>query len=97
MFGDRWWFGLGNRIENGWFATTEAPVHGACAKLAVRVCPHLRKLGYGPKPFPPGAQVLSAIVGGPKTDRDFGLILRDRKVVGHLKLGWRYDPWESAR
>ncbi|MGV8987776.1 MAG: hypothetical protein ACOH2H_16000 [Cypionkella sp.] len=89
---DRWWFGLGNKIEMGWWATTEAPVHRACADLATRVCPHLRKLGHDPMPFPGGAQVLSSIVGGFATDRDFSINLRGRKVIGHLKLGWRYDP-----
>lgn len=89
---DRWWFRLGNLIENGWFATTEAPVHYQCAKLAERVCPHLRRLVAEPEPFPGGSRVLRAIVGGFATERDFGLDLRGRKVVGHLKLAWPTTP-----
>ena len=89
---DRWWFGLGNQIESGWFATTEAPVHYACATLALRVCPHLRTLGRDPMPFPGGARTVISIIGGPTTDRDFGLDLRGKMVVGHLKLAWPYAP-----
>ena len=68
------------------------PVHRACADLALKVCPHLRTLGHGPMPFPPGARVVSAIVGGMATERDFGVNLAGRKIVGHLKLAWPYDP-----
>lgn len=94
--GDRYWFGLGSAIENGWFATTEAPVHASCAIQARQVCPHLRKLGQAPMPFPHGARVVSAIVGGMATDRDFGLNVSGRRVVGHLKLAWPYDPMAAA-
>ena len=88
---DRWWFGLGN-WNDGWWMTTESPVHHDCAAKALRVCPHLRKLGILPEPFPPGAQVLSSIIGGLATDRDFGLNLRGRTVIGHLKLAWKTQP-----
>lgn len=88
---DRWFFPLGSKVD-GWWATTEAPVHFRCAEHAQNVCPHLRLLGYDPIPFPGGATVLSAIVGGEKTERDFGVKIRGRRVVGHLKLAWRV-PW----
>ena len=89
---DRWCFGLGNFIENGWWATSEAPVHYQCALTAQRVCPHLKRLAAEPEPVPPGATVLSAIVGGFATERNFGLELRGRKVISHLKLAWRHEP-----
>lgn len=75
---DRWWFGLGNRIENGWWATTEAPVHHDCAARALRVCPHLRALGVTPEPFPPASVVVKAIIGGMSSERDFGVTREDR-------------------
>jgi hypothetical protein len=90
---DRWWFGLGNPLPGWAFATTEAPVHRACADLALKVCPHLCKLGHGPiRWFPPDA-VVSAIIGGMTTDRDFGVNLNGRKVVGHLKFVWKRSPF----
>lgn len=94
---NRWWFGLGKRIENGWFATTEAPVHRACADLALKVCPHLRTLGHGPLPYPEAHSVISSIIGGLATERDFGVNLRGRKIVGHLKLAWPYDPLNGGK
>ena len=89
---DRWWFRLGNRIDGWAFATTEAPVHRSCADLAMKVCPHLRSLGDGPVRWDAPYGIVSAIVGGPNTDRDFGLNLNGRKVVGHLKFVWKYPP-----
>ena len=89
---DRWWFRLGNVIENGWWATTEAPVHHQCALSAQRVCPHLKRLGAEPEPFPFGARVISVIVGGLATEKDYGVKLHGRRVVGHLKLAWRQEP-----
>lgn len=89
--GDRWWFPRGAWTE-GWFLSTEAPVHMACADLARQACPRLRKDGEDPIPFPGGETVLSAIVGGHLTDEDFGVRIAGRRVVGHLKLGWRH-PW----
>lgn len=89
---DRWWFRLGNKIDGWAFATTESPVHRACADLALQVCPHLRALGDGPVPFDPPDAVVRAIVGGPAMDRDFNIALHNRKVVGHLKFVWRHTP-----
>lgn len=89
---DRWWFGLGQAAEGFAMVTTEAPVHRACAEVALRVCPHLRALGVDATPMPPADAVLSAIVGGHATDRDFGLSLGNRTVIGHLKLAWRRLP-----
>ncbi|MBK8909150.1 MAG: hypothetical protein IPM60_15075 [Rhodospirillales bacterium] len=66
--------------------------HRRCADLAREVCPHLRRLGEGPSRFPTPDAVLRAIVGGPATDRDYGLALNGRTVVGHLKFAWRRPP-----
>lgn len=85
---DRWWFRLG-RFQEGWFMTTEAPVHHACAMHALTLCPHLRGHDADLEPMPTGYRVLRAIVGGPATERDFGLNLGDRKVIGSLKIAWR--------
>ena len=89
---DRWWFRMGNQIEGGWFATVEAPLHRACANLAMRVCPHIRANGFTPEPFPHGASVICSIIGGPETERDFGVKIRDREVIGPLKLAWPVLP-----
>ena len=89
---DRWWFGLGNFVENGVWATTESPVHQHCAALSLRVCPHLRSLGVVPERFPPADAIIGAVIGGANVDRDFGLNLRDRKVIGHMKLAWKTQP-----
>ena len=92
-FYDRWWFGLGRPNVDGFaFVTSESPVHHDCAAMALRHCRHLRALGVLPEPMPPADAVLSAIVGGAAVDRDFGLDLRGRKVIGHLKLAWRHMP-----
>ncbi|WP_417724601.1 hypothetical protein [Salipiger sp.] len=88
--GNRWWFPRGERRE-GWWMSTEAPVHFACAELARHACPRLRAAKDDPIRFPPGAKVLSALVGGSRTDTDFNLRIAGRRVVGHLKLAWR-DP-----
>jgi len=85
---DRWWFPRGN-WQDGWWMSTEAPVHLACADLARHACPVLRRAGDDPIRFPPGSTVLSAIVGGHATDEDFGVRIGGRRVVGHLKLAWR--------
>jgi hypothetical protein len=89
---DRWWFGLGNKIDHWALATTEAPVHRSCADHAQKVCPHLRALGQKPMRWTPPDAVVAAIVGGPNTDRDFGFALGQRKVIGHLKFVWRRVP-----
>lgn len=93
---DRWWFKLG-RFQEGWFMTTEAPVHKACADLALTVCPHLRGREADLAPMPGGYSVLSAIVGGPATENDFGLVLGDRKVIGALKIAWPADRVAFAK
>lgn len=89
---DRWWFALGQPIEGWALATTEAPVHRNCADRALAMCPHLNRLGHGPLRFPPPHAVVAAIVGGPRTERDFGLTMENQKVVGHLKFVWRHTP-----
>lgn len=85
---DQWWFPRGG-WQDGWWMSTEAPVHLACAELAMQSCPVLRASGEPPIRFPRGSTVLSSIVGGPATDRDFGVQIAGRRVVGHLKLAWR--------
>jgi hypothetical protein len=87
--GDRWWFALGENRE-GYFMTTEAPVHRRCADLALVKCPHLQRneCAQDLTPFPEGHTVLRAIVGGAVTDEDFGVKMNGRRVVGHLKLAW---------
>lgn len=90
---NRWWFGLGQPSVDGFaFVTSESPVHHDCATVALRHCPHLRALGVQPGRMPPADAILSAIIGGPAVDRDFGLDLRGREVIGHLKLAWRRPP-----
>jgi hypothetical protein len=56
---DRWWFRLGT-MQEGWFMTTEAPVHHVCAELALRHCPHLRGRATDLEPMPTGYSILSA-------------------------------------
>lgn len=85
---DRWWFRLG-RVEEGFFMTTEAPVHRACADYALTVCPHLRGRDRDLERMPGGYQVLSAIVGGPAVERDFGIRIDPaRGIIGSLKIAW---------
>lgn len=86
---DRWWFKLGSFLE-GWFMTTEAPVHRACAELALEHCLHLRAKGCASEleRFPDGYSVLSAIVGGPRLDNDFNVKIGGRRVIGNLKFAW---------
>ncbi|WP_267433821.1 hypothetical protein [Sphingomonas sp. GM_Shp_1] len=85
---DRWWFRLG-RVQEGFFMTTEAPVHRACADYALTVCPHLRGRDRDLERMPGGYQVLSAIIGGPAVDRDFGLRVDPaRGIIGSLKIAW---------
>lgn len=86
--GDRWWFKLG-RVQEGYFMTTEAPVHRKCADFALTVCPHLRGREVDLEKMPGGYMVLSAIIGGPAVEQDFGVnVDRSRKVIGSLKLAW---------
>jgi hypothetical protein len=84
---DRWWFKLG-QFNEGWFMTTEAPVHRTCAELALTLCPHLKDRGADLERFPSDYSVLQAIVGGFATERDFGVNLAGRTVVGALKFAW---------
>jgi len=85
---DRWWFKLGT-MQEGWFMTTEAPVHRACAEFALTVCPHLRGRDADLERMPGGYSILKAIVGGPATEQDFGVVIRPQdKTVGSLKLAW---------
>lgn len=84
---DRWWFKLGD-IREGWFMTTEAPVHRKCADFSLAACPHLRGREKDLERLPGGYKILSSIVGGPTTDRDFGVTIGNRKVIGALKIAW---------
>ncbi len=94
---DRFWFRLG-QFQDGWFMTTEAPVHRCCAETALKFCPHLRGREADLEPFPKAYSVLSAIVGGSAVDKDFGLrAVAGRRVVGHLKFAWREIPPRSCR
>lgn len=94
---DRWWFGLG-RFQDGWFMTTEAPVHHACGLHSEKVCPHLRALGAQLRRFPEGHSILQALVGGPKVAEDFGLEIDPaRPVIGNLKIAWPEDAAQIRR
>lgn len=90
---DRWWFGLGH-ITEGYFMTTEAPVHRHCAEFAQKVCPHLRGRNADLARFPCGWSRINSFVGGPAVERDFGFVVGDRRVVGHMKFGW---PMHAVR
>ena len=87
---DRWWFGLGT-FDGDWWVTTEAPVHRACADRALVVCPHLRARGVAPAPMPGGYRVLASLVGGTAVEKDFGIRMGAREVVGSLKLAWAHS------
>lgn len=84
---DRWWFRLGN-VQEGYFMTTEAPVHRTCADHSLSVCPHLRGRSEDLELFPGGHVVLASKVGGPATERDFGITMPAGGVIGHLKIAW---------
>lgn len=97
---DRWWFKLG-RFQEGWFMTTEAPVHRRCGELALENCPHLRRSESARNfsPFPKNYHVLSAIVGGAATEDDFAVKINGRRVVGSLKLAWperMIERWQHS-
>lgn len=91
---DAWWFGLGEWHEaSRGFRTDEAPVHRECAELAMRVCPHIRKEGLEPAPFPKGFKTLLSMIGGEDVKRDFGLSVDPANpVVGHAYLWWPWIP-----
>lgn len=87
---DRWWFGHGEFIERH-FMTTEAPVHLECAKLSLKLCPHLRNHPTAVRDlsrFPPGYSIMMSMVGGPVTEKDFGIRLGSVQIVGALKFAW---------
>ena len=84
---DRWWFGLGG-FNGEWWMTTEAPVHRECADYALTVCPHLRGRDADLRPMPGGYSVLAATIGGDAVERDFGIRVSGRTVIGSLKLAW---------
>lgn len=88
--GNRWWFQLGEERE-GYFMTTESPVHRKCADHALKVCPHLRARGERAlQPMPGGWIILASVLGGTDVKRDFGInIAPGRTVLGALKLGWK--------
>ena len=90
---DRWWFKLGT-VQEGWFMTTEAPVHRACAELALKHCPHLREREHDLERMPSGFSILKSMIGGAASERDFGLRFPPQGVVGHLKIAW---PAELVR
>ena len=68
--------------------TTEAPVHSGCGAFALTVCPHLKGREALFQPMPAGFSILKALVGGAATDRDFGVEIGARRVVGSLKIAW---------
>lgn len=69
--------------------STEAPVHHSCASYALTVCPHLRGRDADLERMPSGYSILSAIIGGPAVDQDFGLTIRPTdRVIGNLKIAW---------
>lgn len=89
--GNRWWFGFGQVLE-GYFLTTESPVHRTCAEHAMKACPVIARRKLVPHRFPEGAVVVAAMIAGAEVEKDFGLrIPPERAVVGSLKLGWRLD------
>ena len=89
--GDRWWFPFGD-FRDGWWTSTEAPVHLKCADIAMSRCPILQSRGVDPIIFPTGHTVLFAMIGGDAVERDFGVRTGMKPIVGHLKLAWRH-PW----
>ncbi|MDX2074670.1 MAG: hypothetical protein SFX19_09975 [Alphaproteobacteria bacterium] len=90
--GDRWMFAMGEYIKHlgaKFWVTTEAPVHKACAELAGARCPHIRKLGIQPQPFPAGHMVMAALVGGEQFEKDFGIkVPAGQQIIGHLKIAF---------
>lgn len=93
--GDRWWFALGEHRDE-WFMTTEAPVHRACAELALENCPHLKRNGCAADltPMPGGYSILESIVGGADFENEYGVKTAGRRIVGALKIAW---PKERVR
>lgn len=84
---DRWY--MNEPSFEGWYSTTEAPVHFACARLALEHCPHLRQHNCGAQltPMPGGARMLEVVVND-TIEADLNVKLNGRRVIGHLKLAW---------
>lgn len=95
---DRWWFGLGEYVGD-YYMSTEAPVHRLCADHALNVCPHLKKQNCAGDlaRFPAGHQVIASMIGGDLVEKDFGVTLRGRSIVGALKLGWQKSSMRVIR
>ena len=85
---DRWWFPRGE-WRDGYWMSTESPVHLKCAELAQHACPVLRKDGKPPIRFPETGSVVAAILGGEAFEEDFKIKTNGRTVIGHLKFAWR--------
>lgn len=86
---DRWWFALGS-VQGEYYMTPEAPVHRRCADLALTLCPHLKRNGCDRDltRMPGGFVIVNTIMNGESVERDFGVKIGGRRVVGHLKLAW---------
>jgi len=93
--GERYWFGHGNETE-GFYMTTESPVHLACATHAKRVCPHLRAGRGEPELFPEGATMLASVLKPESLLSLYGLS-SPHLVVGHLKLAWPMSQIRRVR
>jgi hypothetical protein len=83
---DQWWFQHG-RFQEGWFMTTESPVHRACAEFALTVCPHLKDSSALLERMPGNYRILSSIIGGASAEEKFSLNL-SCQPVGNLKIAW---------
>lgn len=92
---DRWWFPIGS-WRHGWWVSTESPVHLKCADLAAHACPFLRTKGVAPIRMPEGWSILAALVAGEGLERDFGIRVNGRRIIGHLKLAWRRPAFPEA-
>lgn len=86
---DRWWFEHG-QFADGWYMTTESPVHLHCAHQALAVCPHLRALKKRPYKFPDGFRVLASALKPEAITELFGIEPPKGAgpVIGQLKLAW---------
>jgi hypothetical protein len=85
---DRWWFSRGRFIE-GFYMTTDIPLHHECALISAQHCPILKRDGDKLRRWPDGAQIALQIVGGAAVENDFGLKLSpEHPAVGHLKFAW---------
>ena len=94
--GDRWTFGHGE-WRDGYWMTQEAPVHLECAEIAMKHCPMIKAKSMTPFRWPSGATIVASIVGGPVFERDFGITLSGRRVIGALKFAWPTLPASPLR